>query len=163
MSVETNDKFNWFWRSAYPDVAKYIDYIRIAAKSWTDSTPATYKEIGSIGEMHRQNLFATLKTDEGRKHYAKTLDLPSAIAVDLDNEQPTTPPNEMETKQQPQADKMERTFLVNCTKEQLIALGNYMFDNGIFFAKCSDTINQAAHKETFPAAQAEETDGTVRP
>ena len=60
-------------------------------------------------------------------------------------------------------EKMERTFLVNCTKEQLVALGNWMYDNGIFFNKCSDKLNEAAHKETFPEAEAEEADGNVRP
>ena len=62
-----------------------------------------------------------------------------------------------------QEEKMERTFLVQCSKEQLIALGNWMCDNGIFFCKCSDKINAEAHRFTFPEAEAKEADGTVRP
>ncbi len=152
---DTAEKLSWFWQTAYKDVAKYIPYERIADKAWTDSTPETYKQVGSIGELHRENLFSTLHTMEAREYYARTLDLPASIAIDLDPQ----PSN----KEKMNEDKMERTFLVQCTKEQLIALGDWMNDNGIFFNKCSDKLNASAHKETFPEAQAEETDGTVRP
>ena len=58
---------------------------------------------------------------------------------------------------------MERTFLVRCTKEQLIELGHYMNAQGIFFRKCSDDINEQAHAAIFPQEEeAEKTDGTLR-
>ena len=154
---DTTAKLTWFWKSAYPGVAKYIPFERIANKAWKEANADTYKEVGSIGTMHLENLFTTLKTEQGREYYAKTLDLPASISVDLDTnnqQQPTT----MEMQE-----VMERTFLVQCSKEQLVALGNWMYDNGIFFNKCSDKLNEAAHKESFPAAEAEKTDGTVRP
>ncbi len=154
MHNDVTEKLSWFWRSAYTEVAKYIPFERIADKAWKDATPETYKEVGSIGAMHFDNIFKTLKTEAGREYYAKSLDLPASLSVDLDQQQPTATMNE---------EKMERTFLVNCTKEQLVALGNWMYDNGIFFSKCSDKLNQAAHKETFPEAEAEEADGDVRP
>lgn len=154
---DTTAKLTWFWKSAYPGVAKYIPFERIANKAWKEANPDTYKEIGSIGVMHLENLYKTLKTEQGREYYAKTLDLPASISVDLDNnqQQPTTAMDSQTN--------LERTFLVQCSEEQLVALGNWMYDNGIFFNKCSDKLNEAAHKETFPAAEAKEDNGTVRP
>lgn len=60
-------------------------------------------------------------------------------------------------------ENMERAFIVRCTREQLIALGDWMNDNGIFFRKLSDGIREAAHRETFPEEETTQADGTVRP
>lgn len=37
-----------------------------------------------------------------------------------------------------QEEKLERTFYVNCTKEMLIKLGDWMYDNGIQFEKLAN-------------------------
>lgn len=37
-----------------------------------------------------------------------------------------------------QEEKLERTFYVNCTKEMLIKLGDWMYDNGIQFEKLAE-------------------------
>lgn len=92
---------------------------------------------------------------------------PSVTAVDTEGHSMADPlphPNSPKTPNHPNMneDKLERTFLVQCSKEQLIALGNYMTAQGIFFKKCSDGINTEAHAEIFPAST-KNTDGTVRP
>lgn len=44
-------------------------------------------------------------------------------------------------------EQLSRTFLVRCSREQLIALGDWMYEQGIFFQKCSDTIHTLARNE----------------
>lgn len=51
-----------------------------------------------------------------------------------------------------QEEKMERTFMVRCSRQQLIDLGNWMYDHGIFFQKVP---SESEGKK--------ETDGSIRP
>lgn len=62
---------------------------------------------------------------------------------------------------------LERTFYVKCSKEQLIELGNWMFDNGIEFKKMPDNIHQLSldlvRQSECEAEETQKGDGTIRP
>lgn len=162
-----------FWVTAFKGLANEIPFEKVCAKALLDeriTTDTAIHYLSGSGEQHVSNL-KELQTEEGRKVYRDTLDFRCAAYVDskvlfaenqTDNQQQQTM-SENNNNNDTQEEKMERTFLVQCTKEQLIALGNWMYDNGIFFCKCSDKINAEAHRFTFPEEEAKEADGTVRP
>lgn len=186
------DTLNQYYCTAYPDLSHELALTRFMDRSWLDPErpmPECIHELHALAEMHTQNLRA-LNTDRGIQYYLINLDFPSAISVDLEAKKSesseeflkteqhpsvvadphqthhTTPntPNTPNKPQQPMNEntKLERTFLVQCSKEQLIALGKYMNAQGIFFKKCSDGLNTEAHAEIFPATTQTD-DGTVRP
>lgn len=182
------DTLQQYYNTAYPNLSDTLALDRFMDRSWLDTErpmPECIHELHALAEMHTQNLHS-LHTDEGVMYYLTHLDLPSAISVDLQARKeekgtgqkvaeglpshPSHPnhpnfpnhPNNPPIHAMNENDKLERTFLVQCSKDQLIALGHYMTSQGIFFRKCSDGINTEAHAEIFPAAK-ETADGPFRP
>lgn len=162
-----------FWVTAFKGLSEVIPFEKVCAKALLDeriTTDTAIHYLSGSGEQHVSNL-KELQTEEGRKTYRDTLDFRCAAYVDskvlfvknLPNNKQQEETMSENNNNGTQEEKMERTFLVQCSKEQLIALGNWMYDNGIFFCKCSDKINAEAHRFTFPEAEAKEADGTVRP
>lgn len=165
------DTLNQYYCTAYPDLSHELALTRFMDRSWLDPErpmPECIHELHALSEMHTQNL-RSLNTDRGIQYYLIHLDFPSAISVDMDakksesSEKFLKDPINNNTPTMNDNDKLERTFLVQCSKEQLIALGKYMNAQGIFFKKCSDGINTEAHAEIFPATTQQTADGTVRP
>lgn len=185
-----HDTLKQYYTTAYPDLSGMLALTRFMDRSWLEPErpmPECIHELHALAEMHTQNLRA-LHTDQGQKYYLSHLDLPSAISVDMEARKSES--SEKFLKQEPEQhpsviavdkeavprpttttpktptimneDKLERTFLVQCTKDQLIDLGHYMTAQGIFFRKCSDGLNTEAHAEIFPAST-KTADGTVRP
>lgn len=179
------DTLQQYYNSAYPDLSDTLALTRFLDRSWLEPErpmPECLHELHALAEMHTQNL-RSLKTDKGVMYYLTHLDLPSAISVDMAEQvysenhvsdpsaiavhtegRSTTDPitTHKNKTAMNETDKLERTFLVQCSKDQLIALGNYMTSQGIFFRKCSDGINTEAHAEIFPATK-KTADGAVRP
>lgn len=162
-----------FWVTAFKGLSNEIPFEKVCAKALLNeriTTETAIHYLSGSGEQHVSNL-KELQTEEGRKTYLDTLDFPCAVYVDskvlfaknLPNNKQQEETMSENNNNGTQEEKMERTFLVQCSKEQLIALGNWMYDNGIFFCKCSDKINAEAHRFTFPEEEAKEADGTVRP
>ena len=161
-----------FWVTAFKGLSNEIPFEKVCAKALLNeriTTETAIHYLSGSGEQHVSNL-KELQTEEGRKTYRDTLDFRCAAYVDskvLSKNQSKNKSkqtmSENNNNNGTQEEKMERTFLVQCSKEQLIALGNWMYDNGIFFCKCSDKINAEAHRFTFPEEEAKKADGTVRP
>lgn len=160
-----------FWVTAFKRLSEVIPFEKVCAKALLDeriTTETAIHYLSGSGEQHVSNL-KELQTEDGRKVYRDTLDFRCAAFVDSkilsakNQQKPTKQTMSENNNENTQEEKMERTFLVQCSKEQLIALGNWMYDNGIFFNKCSEEINAEAHRFTFPEEEAKEADGTVRP
>ena len=182
------DTLQQYYNTAFDRLSNDLALTRFMDRSWLDTDrpmPECIHELHALAEMHTQNL-RSLSTDQGKMYYLTHLDFPSAVSVDLQEQNQkheeqsslsasavdtggrstTDPATGSSTTKPPttmnENDKLERTFLVQCTKEQLIDLGHYMTAQGIFFKKCSDGINTEAHAEIFPAST-KTTDGTFRP
>ena len=156
--IDRMDVLQHFWKTISQCVHERIPLDKVIDKSWLNperNTHEVLKEVMSISIMHERNLWS-LKTEEAKQYYADNLDLPTALHIDLQSKK--------QIKMEQIEEKLERTFLVQCSKEKLIALGKWMNTNEIFFRKCSDGINAEAHTEIFPGQdQEKEADGPVRP
>ena len=159
--IDRIDVLQHFWKTISQCVPERIPLDKVMDKSWLNperNLHEVLKEVMSISIMHEKNLWS-LKTEEAKQYYAANLDLPTALHIDLQNN------NKKQTgMEQTEEGMLERTFLVQCPKDKLIALGKWMNANGIFFRKCSDGINAEAHTEIFPSQyQEKEADGPVCP
>lgn len=148
-----------YWETAYEEHSKRFPFEKVLHPTWLKEyrpVKEVITEMTALAEMQINNL-KMLQTEAGRNAYIETSNLHLAIIIDNKNQTMDTNTDKKEL--------LERTFLVQCTKEQLIALGDWMNEHDVFFCKCSDEINRAAHKYTFSdeEAETEETDGAVRP
>lgn len=148
------------WETSYSDLVKIgITFEKVFYKGWLDiPTQEAREEVMKVGHRHFDNL-KSLTTDVGKRVYVERFDMHQAAYADNHNKD-YMKENEV---------MFERTFYVNCSKEQLIALGNYMNEHGIEFMKMPDNIHQQAEnlvrqsKERKAEEATKEGDGTIRP
>lgn len=129
--MNRRELLEYAWNVAWQDLVKAnITFNRVLRDEWLDenkySDSEAKDELMSKGKLCFDNLRA-LKTEIGKKVYCDTFDFQHACYADNHNE-------EYEEKQ----NLLERTFYVNCTKKQLIALCDYMNDNEISFEKLAN-------------------------
>ncbi len=134
--MNRRELLEYAWNVAWQDLVKAnITFNRVLRNEWLDenrySDSEAKDELMSKGKLCFDNLRA-LKTEIGKKVYCDTFDFQHACYADNHNE-------EYEEKQ----NLLERTFYVNCTKKQLIALCDYMNDNEISFEKLANEKLQA--------------------
>lgn len=156
-TIDRKDVLHHFWNTISQCVPERIPLSEVMDKSWLNperNLHEVLKEVMSISIMHEKNLWS-LKTEEAKKYYAANLDLPTALHIDLQKNKKRT---EMEDKKE---ELYQRTFLVQCHKDKLVELGNWMYDNDIFFQKCTESINLIAASEVFPTKRIVDTEEAV--